>query len=68
MTKKEFYSIIAKHMFVAYRTYGTEDSNVIILADTLEEAEEKAKKHFYSTFVTVSRLTEKKEKEGVYII
>ncbi len=66
MTKKEAYSIIVKHMFIAYKTYDTDYSDVIILADTLEEAEEKAKKYFHSTFVTVSRLTEKKE--GIYTI
>lgn len=66
MTKKEAYNIIAKHMFVAYRTYDINCNSVIILADTLTEAEEKAKKHFNSIFVTVSKLTE--TQEGIYVI
>lgn len=57
---------ISKNIFIAYKTYSESCECVIILTDTLQEAEEKAKKHFNSIFVTVSKLT--KTKEGIYIV
>lgn len=38
------YAEIAKHIFRAYRTYAFEYEPIIIFADTLEDAKEKAKK------------------------
>ena len=67
MDKKEVYNIIAKHIFAVYKTY-TEDFNpLIILADTKEEAKEKAIKHFSTNFVTICKLKSENE-NGVYSI
>lgn len=41
MENKEAYRIIAKHTFVARRSYAG-DATLIIFADTLEDAERKA--------------------------
>lgn len=48
MTNNEAYSVIAKHIFVAMRKY--EGNSVIILADNLHDAEEKAKAFFWLEF------------------
>lgn len=54
------YAEIAKHIFKACRTYAFEYEPIIIFADTLEEAKEKAKKYFKTTvaepFITVKEL------------
>lgn len=65
--KKEAYSIIAKHIFAAYKTYEEDFNPLIILADTKEEAKEKAIKHFNITFVTICTLKSENE-NGVYSI
>ena len=54
------YAEIAKHIFRACRTYAFEYEPIIIFADSLEEAKEKAKKYFNTAvtepFITVSEL------------
>ena len=54
------YAEIAKHIFKACRTYAFEYEPIIIFADTLEEAKEKAKKYFKTAvaepFITVKEL------------
>ena len=67
MDKKEAYSIIAKHIFIAYKTYSEDFNSLIILADTKDEAKEKAVKHFSTSFVTICKLKSENE-NGVYSI
>lgn len=67
MDKKEAYGIIVKHVFVAYKTYSKDFNPLIILADTKEEAKEKAIKCFNTNFVTICKLKSENE-NGVYSI
>ena len=55
MENKEAYRIIAKHPFVARRSYAG-DATLIIFADTLEDAERKAQEYFGAGTVSVRRV------------
>lgn len=55
MENKEAYRIIAKHTFVARRSYAG-DATLIIFADTLEDAERKAQEYFGTGTVSVHRV------------
>ncbi len=58
MSRGEAFRVIGKHVFKAYRTYGDpEDTILIILADTLEDAKAKAKERWDSPFITVKAVT-----------
>jgi hypothetical protein len=46
MNSEQAYGIIAKHIFVAYRKYSEEFKPVLVLADNLDDATEKAKRYF----------------------
>ena len=67
MNKKQAYQTIAKHNYVAYRTYSPERLEILILADSLEEAEIKAVEVFQTSFVT-ARQVELTENSQGYII
>ncbi len=54
MTNNEAYGIIANHIFIAMQKHG--GKSVIILADNLQDAEEKAKAFFKVDSVTVFRI------------
>lgn len=57
-SRAEAFRVIGKHVFKAYRTYGDpEDTILIILADTLEDAKAKAKERWDSPFITVKPAT-----------
>lgn len=61
MTNDQLYDIIAKHIFIA--VYGTE---IIILADDINHAKEKAKK-FFGFDVAVGKISKTKS-EGIFRI
>lgn len=67
MNSKEAYNIIAKHIFIVYKTYSENYNTIIILADNKEIAKQKAQKYFQTLFVTVSKLNITQE-EGLYKI
>lgn len=46
MTNKQAYSIIADHIFIAAYRYSEDFNPVVIFADDMEDAKEKAKKRF----------------------
>lgn len=67
MTKKEAYFTIAKHIFIAYKTYAENFDPLIILANNEDEAREKAAKYLNTGFVTICKL-KSKNKDGVHFI
>lgn len=46
MAREQAYAIIGKHIFIAAYRYSEDFEPVIILADNLDDAKEKATKHF----------------------
>ena len=54
MNKENAYSIIGKHIFTAHLKYE-ESGTIIILADTITEATEKAQQYFGLKSVIVER-------------
>jgi hypothetical protein len=46
MTNDQAYAVISKHLFVASRRYSEDFRPVIILAENIDDAKEKAQKHF----------------------
>lgn len=42
MNKEQAYRTIAKHIYVVYRAYSLERTDMLILADSLKEAQKKA--------------------------
>lgn len=57
LSEKKAYQIIAKHIYIGYRTYTSEKQDIIILADDLESAKLKASEFFNSSLITVKPVT-----------
>lgn len=56
MSKDDAYRTVAKHVFVAHRINSKDGRQLIILADSLKEAEKKAKAGFGVSSVHVKRI------------
>lgn len=54
--KDAAYRTVARHIFIAHRKASTDRRQVVILADNLSEAEEKAKAAFGMPSVHVKRV------------
>lgn len=73
MNTKEAYKIIAKHVFIAYRARTENPTEIIVMANSKDDAQRIANDYFGvpedsgKTFVTVHELT-KTEKENVFLI
>lgn len=65
MNKKEAYHTIGKHIYTAQLTCEG-DKIVVILADTMSEAAEKAQEYFSLSCVSVERVQETNDPQ-VYI-
>ncbi len=68
MNKKQAYQTIAKHIYAAYRTYAPGSPEIMILADSLEEARKKAEEAFQTSLVTVNKIEPTKDSQVYYII
>lgn len=66
MKREEAFQVIGKHIFTAHRR-STLDGEIVILADSQDEAEEKAKLYFGISSVIV-RLVSSTEDAQVYKI
>lgn len=56
MSKDTAYRTVAKHIFVAHQIGAKDGRQLIILADSLEEAEKKAQTGFGASSVHVKRI------------
>lgn len=67
MSKERAYQTVAKHIYVAYPTYSTSRTEIIILAENEAEARKKAVEHFDRSLISVKPLEPTKD-EQVYEI
>lgn len=68
MNKEQAYRTIAKHIYVVYRAYSLERTDMLILADSLKEAQKKAEEAFQTSLVTVGKIEPTKDSQVYYII
>ena len=57
MNREKAYSIISKHVFIAHLKYES-NKDIVILADTQDEAKQKAQEFFGLSSVSVDELHE----------
>lgn len=57
MNREKAYNIMSKHVFIAHLEYDS-SKDIVIIADTLDEAKQKAQKFYGLSSVSVDELHE----------